>query len=101
MGPVEAEILSFKILKTLYSGPTIMNQLRFFNHLGIDLKILYQTARLLFGSSGELEILINKFYYIFWAFSYITTCFKRFNFTKLLQIVYCLGRNVGMKSKYL
>ena len=31
-------------------------------------------------------------------FSYIYTCFKRYNFTKLLQTV-CLGRSLEMKSK--
>ena len=34
----------------------------------------------------------------FGIFSYITTCYKRYNFIKLLRIV-CLGKCIGPKDK--
>ena len=35
---------------------------------------------------------------LFWEFSYIKTCLKRYNFIKLLQTV-CFDRNVKIKSE--
>ena len=43
-------------------------------------------------------LLVSLIQLRFWEFSYISTCVKRYNLIKLLQII-CIGRSVEIESK--